>query len=414
MGRFWLECVACNKFIPIEELRGVCACGGTLLVRYDLDWAKRLFTKESIAEYATDMWRYRKLMPLRDETSIVSLGEGFTPLIRMRNIPQGMPLKNVWVKREDLNPTGSFKARGMSAALTLLKENGLKKAAVGSNGNAASALAAYAARAEIAAFVFIPKDCPAFIIEECLHYGADVCLVDGYIHDASRIVADGQQEQGWFNVGTLKEPGRVEGKKTMGLELAEQFGWTLPDVIVYPTGGGSGVIGMWKAFRELRELGLVKSPLPRFVSVQEAGCTPLVDAMAETGKKTVPTIGEKQSRMTAVTSSPTGMRVPLPPDLNLLVNILREMNGTAVAVSAEEIRAAQKQLGFVGISASPEGAAAWAGTLRLSESGWIRPEEKVVVFNTAHALKYGSFPLLGTVPKAKDYMEWLAAHHPIH
>ncbi|MEB3101642.1 threonine synthase [Ferviditalea candida] len=404
MGDCWLKCNLCAKTAPLDTMKGKCECGGTLLVEYDLEKVKTTFTPENLQHRLHNMWRYHDLLPVRNEASRISLGEGCTPLLRMNAAEAHLPLKELWIKREDQNPTGSFKARGMSMAVSLLHERGISKAAVNSNGNAASALAAYAARAGIEAYVFVPMDCPPLIVEECMQYGAHTCLVDGLIHDAGRIVEEGKAEQHWFNVGTLKEPGRVEGKKTMGLELAEQFGWRLPDVIVYPTGGGSGVIGIWKAFRELREMGLIQGEVPRFVSVQEEGCKPIVDHFEELaavrhGRVHSPAESE-------VTSKPTGMRVPSPPDPQLLVSILREMNGTAVAVTSEEIEDAAKRLGAWGISAAPEGAATWAGLIRLCDEGSIHSEDRVVLFNTAHALKYLQVSTPNPMHIVKDYPEW--------
>ncbi|BCJ86737.1 threonine synthase [Effusibacillus dendaii] len=345
------------------------------------------------------------MLPVQQTRSIVSLGEGWTPLIRINQEQQILPVKELWVKREEQNPTASFKARGFSTAISLLNEHGVKKVAVPSNGNAASALAAYAAHAGMQSYVFVPQDCPEMIIDECLYYGAHTYKVDGYIHDAARIIQDGSVEQGWFNVGTLREPGRVEGKKTMGFELAEQMNWILPDVIVYPTGGGSGIIGLWKAFHELKSLGMLSGDLPRFVSVQEAGCQPIVDAIrSQTNYKPFPP--EK------VTASPTGMRVPEPPAGSLIVSILRETDGTAVAVDRDEIRAAQIAMGAQGISASPEGSATLAGTIRLIESGWIGRNERVVLFNTSHAIKYWPYTSSSSVPIVKNYEEWVRLTSP--
>lgn len=408
MSDCWLKCILCSKTVLLDTMHGTCGCGGTLLVEYDLEKVKRTFTTDNLQVRPHNMWRYHDLLPVRNETSRISLGEGCTPLLRMESAETNLPLKELWIKREDQNPTGSFKARGMSLAVSLLHERGIRKAAVNSNGNAASALAAYAARAGIEAYVFIPMDCPALIVEECMQFGAHTCLVDGLIHDAGRIVEDGKADQQWFNVGTLKEPGRVEGKKTMGLELAEQFGWTLPDVILYPTGGGSGVIGIWKAFRELKEMGLIHGELPRFVSVQEQGCQPIVDRFREPHREpaAVHSGGIHPFPESEVTSNATGMRVPKPPDPQMLVSIIREMNGTAVAVTSEEIEGAAKRLGAWGISSSPEGAATWAGLNRLCEEGWVCSEDRVVLFNTAHALKYLQVSIRNRVRIVKSYPEW--------
>jgi threonine synthase len=381
MNKFWLTCTRCAMKYAFD-LRAKCNCGGTLLVEYDLEKAAHTLTAHQLQTRMSTMWRYRELLPIRNQAAIVSLGEGWTPLIRLQEWERKLPLKQLWVKREEQNPTGSFKARGFSAATSLLHERGIKKVTVPSNGNAASALAAYAGRSGMQAFVFVPKDCPSMIVEECILYGASTYQVDGFIHDCSKIIEDGKDEQGWFNVGTLREPGRVEGKKTMGLELAEQLHWKMPDVVIYPTGGGSGIIGLWKAFRELKAMQMVMGELPRLISVQEEGCQPIVDAMHGG-------ISTKQADAD-IQSSPTGLRVPNPPDEWLIVSILQETNGEAVAVSREEIRDAQLTMGAQGISASPEGAATWAGLIRLCEQGSIRPQDTVVLFNTSHALKYSS------------------------
>lgn len=369
-----------------------------MLVEYDLEQVQRTLTKESLRNRVPSMWRYHELIPVLSEENIVSMGEGWTPLIRLPRAEQELPLGRLWVKREEQNPTGSFKARGFSAALSIAKEYGMKKVAVNSNGNAASAMAAYAAYAGMEAYVFLPQDCPGLIVEECMLHGARTCLVKGLIHDAGKIILDGQQEQGWYPVGTLKEPGRAEGKKTMGLELAEQLGWKLPDVIIYPTGGGSGVIGMWNAFQQLKQLGLLEGDLPRMVSVQEIGCQPLVDAIASHG--------EFAPQHRHICSNPTGMRVPNPPDGELIVSILRESGGTALAVSKEEIMRGQAAYGKQGISASPEGAATWAGLLRLLDQGWIRPNDEVVLFNTSHAMKYRPWKS-SKLPIVGSYQDWL-------
>lgn len=396
--QFWLACRTCGQKKTFHIQGSKCECGGTLLVEYDMERVKRTLTKESLRARVSTMWRYAELLPVSKLEHIVSLGEGWTPLVRLHAAEQALPLHRLWVKREEQNPTGSFKARGFSVAISAAKEHGIRKVAVNSNGNAASALAAYAGYAGMESYVFLPQDCPGLIVNECAHYGAHTCMVDGLIHDAGRIILDGQGEQGWHHVGTLREPGRAEGKKTMGLELAEQLGWKLPDVIVYPTGGGSGIIGMWRAFRQLKQLGMIEGDLPRIVSVQESGCQPIVDAVADI-RLPLP-----QDRSAA--SGPTGMRVPHPPDGQLIVSILRESGGTALAVTAEEIRAAQAAYGKMGISSSPEGAAAWAGLLRLVESGWIKPTEETVLFNTSHAMKYMPCPAHNR-PVVKDYREWV-------
>ncbi|WP_029269980.1 threonine synthase [Virgibacillus alimentarius] len=402
--KFWFSCNSCRKKHPFHLTETKCGCGGTLMVEYDLEKVSQTLTKESLKSRGTSMWRYKELLPVESAHHIISLGEGWTPLVRMKRAEKAFPVKKLWVKREEQNPTGSFKARGFSAALSIANEYGIKKVAVNSNGNAASALAAYASHAEMGADVFVPKDCPGLIVEECVQYGANTYLVDGLIHNAGKIIADGRREQGWHNVGTLKEPGRAEGKKTMGLELAEQLEWNLPDVIVYPTGGGSGVIGMWNAFKQLKQLGFIEGDLPRMVSVQESGCQPVVDTCTRGGAFTA----QKDN----VISSPTGMRVPSPPDGELIVSILSESDGTAIAVSKDEIKQAQTSFGKQGISSSPEGAATWAGFTRLIEQGWIGKEDEVVLFNTSHAMKYLPWKQ-HHIPIIKTYQDWLNIQYAV-
>lgn len=403
MDRFQLRCSRCQKTMEFE-LKGRCQCGGTLLVEYDLERVTHTLSPQTLKERAASMWRYLELLPLKDEQSIVSLGEGWTPLIRFPRLESELEIRQLYVKREEQNPTGSFKARGFSSTISLLHEHGISRVAVPSNGNAASAMAAYAARAGMQAVVIVPRDCPGIIIEECLRYGAFTFQVEGLIHDAGAIIEAGKTEQGWFNAGTLREPGRIEGKKTMGLELAEQLDWRLPDVIVYPTGGGSGIIALWKAFQELRALGWVKDEMPRLVSVQEQGCTPIVDAF-RSGEVVRPT-------PEPISSSPTGLRVPNPPDGDLITTILRQTHGTAIAVSALEIAEAVRRFGLEGISSSPEGAATLAGVIHLRRKGWIGSKESVVLFHTSHADKYLSWKPFPEPPTVHDYAElklWLPA-----
>ncbi|QYR21857.1 threonine synthase [Paenibacillus sp. sptzw28] len=401
--RFLLACRSCGKQMPFAIKAGSCKCGGTLLVAYDLERIRRTLTKEKLKNLPATMWRYNELLPIENEESIISLGEGWTPLVPLNMTKEILPGGKIWVKREEQNPTGSFKSRGFSAALSIANEYGIRKVAVNSNGNAASALAAYAGYAGMEAYVFLPLDCPGLIVKECMDYGARTFLVDGLIHDAGRIVKEGEQEQGWYNVGTLKEPGRVEGKKTMGLEIAEQLQWKLPDVIIYPTGGGSGIIGMWNAFLQLKELGFVEGDLPRMVSVQEQGCQPLVDAVRNNA--------QFKPQCHHVYSSPTGMRVPDPPDGQLVVSVLLESGGTAVSVTGTEIQQAQKILGKQGISSSPEGAAALAGLFRLIERNFIRSTDEVVLFNTSHSLKYLPWDCIG-LPIVKTYRHWVSVSSP--
>lgn len=399
-----LYCSRCSIQFPFRNQDMKCPCGGTLLVQYDLESIAKTWTKESLNHRPSSMWRYRELLPLRNADCTVSLGEGWTPLLRMSSWEQRLQLRELWIKREEQNPTGSFKSRGFSVAVSLLKECGVKKAAVPSNGNAASALAAYASRADIESYVFIPLDCPSLIVDECPLYGASTFLVDGLIHDAAAIIEAGKVDQGWVNVSTLKEPGRVEGKKTMGFELAEQLGWTFPDVIIYPTGGGSGIIGMWKAYLELKALGWIQCSMPKFVCVQEEGCQPIVDGL-NMRRKTAN--NEPSTVLVGTLVSPTGMRVPRPPDLELILSIVEQSDGTAIALSKKQIAEAGQILGSQGISSSPEGSATWAGMLALCNSGWLRPTDSVVLFNTSHAMKYASGGNLNQLPTIKNYQDYL-------
>lgn len=398
MPRFWLRCSRCDGTTEFR-LSARCACGGSLLVQYDLDRVAATLSPDVLRGRQGSLWRYREMLPVDRDESIVSLGEGSTPLLPLPALGRALGIRRLHVKREEQNPTGSFKARGFSVAVSLLVEHGIRRAAVGSNGNAASALAAYAARAGIAAHVFLPRDCPGLIVDECRSYGAETFLVRGLIQDAGKLIDAGRENEGWTSVGTLREPGRAEGKKTMGLELVEQLGWRFPDVIVYPTGGGSGIIGMWKAFRELRALGWVAGDVPRFACVQELGCTPLLPAITgQDGAGDAP----------GVLPAPTGLRVPSPPDGPLVSRIVRKSGGTAVSVTREQIAAAQARFGAAGISSSPEGAATLAGLERLRDDGWIRPADEVVLFNTASAIKYRPWAPTVPVPVVSDYADYRA------
>ncbi|OXM85424.1 threonine synthase [Paenibacillus rigui] len=399
MNTFALVCSRCGVRQPFA-LKGVCSCGGTLLVEFDTERIS-LSLRDEIQGRPWTMWRYKELLPVSNISRIVTLGEGGTPLLRLERLEKRFGLGPLYSKREELNPTGSFKARGFSSAVTLLNERDIRKVAVNSNGNAASALAAYAAGCGMDAYVFVPKDCPGLIVEECLLYGAHTYLVNGFIQDAGAIVAEGASEQGWFHVGTLKEPGRVEGKKTMGLEIAEQLGWKFPDIVIYPTGGGSGIIGLWRAFLLLKELGWVQGPLPRLISVQEQGCEPVVHRFGGRDAQ----VGEEH-----VTASATGLRVPKPPDIELVVSILQQTNGHAVSVSLSEIEAAVQSLGRYGLSASPEGAATWAALLKLKDEQRITAGETIVLFNTSHAGKYMPWKVTQQTPVITSYHDFRYWH----
>ncbi len=369
----YLECSRCNEHISAEQPQTICPKdGGSLYVRYDLDALKGKFTRESLAGRPATMWRYAEVMPGKTP---VTLGEGFTPMIPSREIP------NVFIKDEGLNPTGSFKARGLCAAVTMAREYGLKKLAVPSAGNAASALAAYCAAAGIEAHIFMPKDVPMANFVECKSYGAKVTLVDGLISDCAKMVNERKQAEGWFDISTLKEPFRVEGKKTMGYEVAEQLNWELPDAIFYPTGGGVGLIGMWKAFEEMEHLGWIGKKRPRMISVQASGCAPVAKAWNE--HKPVAEMWQNAHTMAA------GLRVPKPYADYIILDILKKSSGTAIAVSDEQILdAVQEWSSHEGVFAAPEGAASLAAYKILLEEKFLHPREKVVLFNTGSGLKY--------------------------
>ncbi len=377
-----LECAACGAEHEARRLQNLCEeCGKPLLVRYDLEQAARSLTKESLSGRRTDLWRYREVLPVEHDANLVSLGEGWTPLVRASNLGARLGLAELYIKDESQNPTQSFKARGMSAAVSMAKELGARKLAVPSAGNAAGALAAYAARAGLEAFIFMPKDTPRANVIECQQTGAHVTLLDGLITDCGAEVARRKEAEGWFDVSTLKEPYRVEGKKTLGYELAEQFDWTLPDWIIYPTGGGTGLIGMWKAFAEMEALGWIDSRRPRMVTVQAAGCAPIVRAFKE-GKRFA-----DEFPNAATTAS--GLRVPRAIGDFLILDALRESRGTAIAVTDDELLAATGEIGAAeGIFVAPEGAACLPALRHLMNAGEIGESERVVLFNTGAGVKY--------------------------
>ncbi len=373
-----LECTRCGEHFPADRPQTICPKdGGILYARYDLASIKKSFSPASLLPLAPTMWRYDAVLP---EATPVTLGEGFTPMLPSREYP------NVFIKDEGLNPTGSFKARGLSAAVTMARHFGLKKLAIPSAGNAAGALAAYAAAAQIEAHIFMPKDVRMANRIECHYYGAHVTLVDGLISDCARKVAelkdsDSWKKDGWFDVSTTKEPYRVEGKKTMGYEVAEQLGWKLPEGIIYPTGGGVGLLGMWKAFDELEQLGFIGSERPNMISVQSSGCAPIVKAWDE---------GRSSSEMWPNASTlASGLRVPKPYADYLILDILKQSGGLALAASDPEILAATRHWAMVeGIFAAPEGAASLVAYQKLLASDFFTPDDTVVLFNTGSGLKY--------------------------
>jgi threonine synthase len=374
-------CARCGKRFGLSELLNLCPCGSPLLVRYDLHKAKTAFVKSSLTGRIASLWRYRELLPLQNDTNLVSLGEGYTPLLDAKKLGAGLGLRQLWIKDEAQNPTGSFKDRGLSLAISRAKELGVKKAAIPSAGNAGGSFAAYAARAGIEAHVFMPRDTPIANQIEVRQYGAKLTLVDGLINDCGRLIAENKTTEGWFDVSTLKEPYRVEGKKTMGYEIAEQLNWHLPDVIVYPTGGGMGLIGMWKAFGELEELGWIADKRPRMVSVQASGCAPIVKAFEEEKATAEPW----QNAQTLA----SGLRVPQAVGDFLMLQAIRESRGTALSVTDDEMLAEIPRVGEAeGIFFCPEGAACVAALRHLVENKWIQPADEVLIFNTASGLKY--------------------------
>lgn len=376
-----LECSLCKKTFEASQPLNLCECGGPLLVRYDLERARRVWGKEQVKLGPNSMWRYAPVLPARQQASIVSLGEGMTPLLKAGRTGGRLGARDLWIKDEGLNPTGSFKARGLSCAITMCVELGIRKVAIPSAGNAASALAAYASRAGIEAHIFMPRDVPQANFIECKSYGANVTLVDGLISDCARIVNSRRKEEGWFDIGTLKEPYRIEGKKTMGYELAEQLNWELPDAIFYPTGGGVGLIGMWKAFEEMEAMGWIGNKRPKMIAVQVEGCQPVVRAY-EQGKAR----SEFWDNAHTVAS---GLRVPKPLGDFLILDAVRASGGTAIAVSDRELIDAGIELaGEEGLFVAPEGAACVAALAKLLENGFLRADERIVIYNTGSGLKY--------------------------
>ncbi|MBI5282507.1 MAG: threonine synthase [Candidatus Solibacter usitatus] len=376
-----LECSLCGKIRPAGVAHNLCECGGPLLVRYDLEALKSGWSREWIVSGPSSMWRYAPVLPVSKPASMISLGEGWTPLIRAKNYGAAVGARNLWVKDEGLNPTASFKARGLACCISMCHELGIRKVALGSAGNAASATAAYAAAAGIEAHIFMPRDVPQANYIECLAFGAKVTLVDGLISDCGRMVAERKDAEGWFDVNTLKEPYRIEGKKTMGYEVAEQFQWKLPDAIFYPTGGGVGLIGMWKAFEEMEALGWIGPERPKMIVVQAEGCAPMVRAFEQGAERA--TFWENASTVAA------GLRVPKPLGDFLILRAVRESAGTCVAVSDRaSLEAGAKLAREDGIFAAPEGAACFAALEQLLQTGFLKAEEKIVVYNTGSGLKY--------------------------
>jgi threonine synthase len=376
-----LECSLCNRKFEAGKVHNLCECGGPLLVRYDLEKLRRTWSRDQIVSGPNSMWRYGPVLPPTRQSSIISLGEGLTPLVRAARLGSRIGADQLWIKDEGLNPTGSFKARGLSCAVSMAVELGIRKLAIPSAGNAASAMAAYAAAAGIEAHIFMPRDVPQANFVECKAYGARVTLVDGLISDCAKLVATGSVREGWFDVTTLKEPYRIEGKKTMGYEVAEQMGWQLPDAIFYPTGGGVGLIGMWKAFGEMEALGWIGAHRPKMIAVQVEGCQPVVRAFGQGSARS-----EFWQNAHTVAS---GLRVPKPLGDFLILNAVRESAGTAIAVSdAELLDAGIRLASEEGLFVAPEGAACVSALEKLLAQGFLKRGEKIVIYNTGAGLKY--------------------------
>jgi threonine synthase len=376
-----LECSLCKTEYAAGTIQNLCTCGGPLLVRYDLERAKSSWSRDDVKRGSNTMWRYAPMLPVQAHEHIVSLGEGMTPLLPAPRAGKRVGANNLWIKDEGLNPTASFKARGLSCALSMCVELGIRKIAIPSAGNAASASAAYAAAAGVECNIFMPRDVPQANFIECKAYGANVTLVDGLISDCGKIVASRKEAEGWFEVSTLKEPYRIEGKKTMGYELAEQLNWRLPDVIFYPTGGGVGLIGMWKAFAEMEAMGWIGSKRPKMIAVQVEGCQPVVRAFEQGKART-----DFWDNAHTVAS---GLRVPKPLGDFLVLDAVRQSGGTAIAVSDEELIDAGIQLASdEGMFVAPEGSACLSALDKLLRSGFLKPDEEIVIYNTGAGLKY--------------------------
>jgi threonine synthase len=394
-----LECGLTGERYAADRIHGLSKAGKPLLVRYDLAGVKKALTKDMLAIRPQTMWRYREMLPVRRPENVVSLGEIVTPLISLPRIAsQIAPGGEILVKDEGRLPTGSFKARGLVMAVSMAKELGIATMAMPTNGNAGAAMAAYCARAGMKAYVFCPDDTPAVNVREIAMQGAEVFLVDGLIDDCGRLVAEGEKEVGWFNCSTLREPYRIEGKKTMGIELAEQLGWEVPDVIFYPTGGGTGIIGMWKAFAELEEMGWLGKQRPRMVVVQASGCAPMVKAW-EDGDEHAP-------RWQDAHTFAAGIRVPQAVGDFLILRAVRESGGFAIAVDDTAIAAAWREVAKAeGLLLCPEGAATFAAYRQALADGRVNSGDRVVLFNCASGLKY-PMPEAGTRLKLGNSVDW--------
>jgi threonine synthase len=389
-----LECAMTGERLEPDQVHNLSRAGKPLLVRYDLAAMRKALTKDALAQRAPDLWRYRELLPVRKAEHIVSLGETMTPLIRMPGLSATLGSDEILVKDEGRLPTGSFKARGLVMAVSMAKALGIKHMAMPTNGNAGAALAAYATHAGIKSTIFCPEDTPEVNVSEIALQGATVYRVNGLIDDCGKIVGEGRAKVGWFDVSTLKEPYRIEGKKTMGLELVEQLGWEVPDAIFYPTGGGTGLIGMWKAFAELEAIGFIGAKRPRMVAVQAAGCAPMVRAF-EAGQEHAP-------RWENAHTIASGIRVPQAIGDFLILRAVRESGGFAIAVSDEAINAALDAVARAeGLLLCPEGAATYAAYQQSLAEGRIKRSDRVVLFNCASGLKYPMPPVRRTLDRLK-------------
>lgn len=377
-----LECPKCKTKFNHKVLNQLCTlCQAPLLVRYDLKAVKDNFKKNSLSSRSYNLWRYKELLPIEDEKNIVSLGEVITPIIKLEKLSIKLGIENLYLKDEGFNPGGSFKSRGAAIGVSKAKELGIKAFAMPTNGNAGAAWATYAAKADIKAFIVMPKDAPTITRNECQVSGAKLFLVDGLISDAGKIVSKAVKKYGFMDASTLKEPYRIEGKKTMGFEIAEQFGWNVPDVILYPTGGGVGLIGIYKALLELKEIGFIEGKLPRLVAVQATNCAPIVKAFNENKK-------ESEFWEDAQTIA-FGITVPKAIGDFLVLEAIYETNGSAIAVDDEDILKYQELIAKEeGLFICPEGAATLAATHELYKNGWIKENEKVLLLNTGSGLKY--------------------------
>ena len=379
-----IECTSCKKIFSKNKILKLCPepeCGKVLFPKYDLDQKKSKECIDDLKNREPNMWRYKEFLPVNYEENIVSLGEGFTPILEAENLKNQLGIKKLLIKDESLNPTASFKARGLSAAVSKAKELGIKKFSIPTAGNAGGALSAYAAKAGLESYVFMPNDAPLANKIEVQYFGAKLELIDGYINDAGKKSIEISSELNLFDVSTLKEPYRVEGKKTMGYEIAEQLNWDLPDNIIYPTGGGTGIIGIWKAFKELSEIGMINSKLPKMICVQADGCSPVVDAYLK-GKKNAELFNNPKTIA-------AGMRVPIAVGDYLIIDSVLESKGTALKINDKEmISGVNKMSSMEGIFCAPEGGSILSATIKLIDSNFIKPNESVLLLNTGSGYKY--------------------------